>query len=590
MPWIPPICCRRSSSGTRRGWTSRQVAAQDCAAGFVKRIVMARTRSVILWMAAPAVVAAAAYGLWLGDRHAPPPAYRLAKVESGTIVATVSATGTVQPVTTVLVGSQLSGQVRELLADFNTAVKAGQVIARLDDDQIKARLAATRAELAQARAGLLTARAQVERMRAELALATANVANGEAQIRRAESQFAEAERERDRKRALVARGAATVADTDRAEAAVLQAQAGLASIRAQADGVRASLIAAEAGLRVSDTQVAAADAQVAQREAAVRQVEVDLDRAEIKAPIDGVVIRRDVDVGQTVAASLTAPTLFTIAQDLRQVEIHVAVDEADVGRVRPGHEAQFTVNAYPASTFSGEVLMTRLGAQTVQNVVTYVVVINAENREQRLLPGMTTTVRVITDRRDGAVKVPNAALRWRPPGAPRNAEAAAPAAGGASPGGWVGLDQLQPVLTKELGLDGEQQAAVAAVVEEARGQFRALRSAGLQPEQLRARMRASRQQVETRIAAVLRPEQQKSFEAWRAQRASGTAAAVQGRVYVVGDDGAPRAVPVRLGIGDGSFTEIVGGDVRPGQELIVGGGPRPAAAVGAPAGGPRAMF
>ncbi|MBM3524669.1 MAG: biotin/lipoyl-binding protein, partial [Alphaproteobacteria bacterium] len=181
---------------------------------------MARARSVIFWMAAPAVAAAGAYAYWLGDRAAPPPPYRLARVETGTIVATVSATGTVQPVTTVLVGSQLSGQVRELLADFNTAVKAGQVIARLDDDQIKARLAATTAELAQARASLLTARAQAERVRAELALATANVANGEAQSRRAESQLAEAARDRDRKRALVARGAATVVDVDRAEASV----------------------------------------------------------------------------------------------------------------------------------------------------------------------------------------------------------------------------------------------------------------------------------------------------------------------------------------------------------------------------------
>ncbi len=553
---------------------------------------MARRGGTILWIVGPTLLAAGALGLWLFEREAPAPPYRIAKADRGTIVASVSATGTVQPVTTVLVGSQLSGQVRELLADFNTAVKQGQVIARLDDDQIRARLAAARAELAQGQSGLATARAQLERQRAEAAVARAGVANAEAGAARAQSQLAEAERERERRRALVGRGAATAADLERAEASAQQLQAALLGSRAQIEAARAALASAEASLQVSESQIVTAQAQVAQREAAVRQVEVDLDRAEIKAPIDGVVIRRDVDVGQTVAASLTAPVLFTIAQDLRHVEVHVAVDEADVGRIRPGQEAQFTVAAFPTAGFRGEVLMTRLGAQTVQNVVTYVVVITAENRDLRLLPGMTATVRLITDRRDDVLRVPNAALRWRPPStarAPETAPGSAPGgSGGAGDGGgWVGLDQLEPVLARELALDAAQRASLVAIVEESREQFRGLRSAGLPPDQLRARMRAARQQVETRIAAILRPEQKTAYEAWRAQRAGTATVPVQGRVHLLDAHGRPQPAALRLGIGDGSFTEVVGGELAAGQDLVVGGGPRAPAPAAPAASGPR---
>jgi len=550
---------------------------------------MARRGSgwVLIFAVPLALGAGGAAWSWF-DADGPPPPYRVARADRGPIVASVSATGTVQPVTTVLVGSQLSGQVRELLADFNTEVRGGQTIARLDDDQLRARLAAARAEVAQAAAGLATARAQHDRLRAEFAAVESGIVAADAQTTRAQSQLEEAQRERERKRQLATRGAATMADVERADAAALQAQATRAATGAQADAARANRASAVAGLAVAQTQIAAAEAQLAQREALQRQVEVDLDRAEIKAPIDGVVIRRDVDVGQTVAESLQAPVLFTIAQDLRQVEIHVAVDEADVGRVRPGQEAQFTVPAHPAAQFRGEVLMTRLGAQTIQNVVTYVVVITADNRDQRLLPGMTATVRLITDRRDDVLRVPNAALRWRPPGTTRAPEAAPAAGGGAgSAGGWVGLDQIEPVLARELSLDATQRASLAAIVEESREQFRGLRGAGLPPDQLRARMRAARQQVETRIAAILRPEQKTAYEAWRAQRAGAATTPVQGRVYVLDANGRPLPAALRLGIGDGSFTEILGGDLAPGQDLVVGGCPRAPQHAAPAAGGPR---
>jgi HlyD family secretion protein len=559
---------------------------------------MARGKGVMFWLAAPVVVAAGAW-TWLGmERGEPPPPYRFARVERGEIVATVSATGTVQPVTTVLVGSQLSGQVRELLADFNSQVREGQIIARLDDDQLRARMAAADAEVAQAEAGLANARAQAERAQAEHANAEANLVNAKAQTDRAQAQYIEADRDRRRKRELVGRGVSATAEAERAEANADSARAGVGAAKAQEEASRALIAAAIAAARVAATQIAAAEAGLAQRHAARQQVQVELDRSEIRSPIDGVVVRRDVDVGQTVAASLQAPTLFTIAQDLRQIEVHVAVDEADIGRVRVGQDALFTVAAHPATTFRGDVAMIRLGAQMVQNVVTYTVVINAENRELRLLPGMTTTVRVITDRRETALKVPNAALRWRPVGAQRGettsvaaTPAPAPAAGGGQ-GGWVGLDQLQATLITELKLDAEQQKQLAQLIEDGRRQFRDLRAANLPQDQLRARMRIARTQIEQRIESFLRADQKQAYEAWRAQRSAATTAPVQGRVHVLDADGRPRAISLRLGIGDGAFTEVIAGELQPNAELVIGGGPRaPAPAAGATASaGPRFGF
>jgi HlyD family secretion protein len=194
--------------------------------------------------------------------------------------------------------------------------------------------------------------------------------------------------------------------------------------RAAESNVRSGL-AAE---RVAQAQLDAARANLRQKEAALAQAQIDLDRTLIRAPVDGVVVSRNVDVGQTVAASLQAPVLFTIAQDLSQMEVDTSVDEADVGRLRLGQRAAFTVDSFPTQTFSGEVNQIRKAPQIVQNVVTYTVVIHVGNPEQKLLPGMTANVRIIIDSKPSALKVPNAALRFRPPGVE------AEGAGGARPG------------------------------------------------------------------------------------------------------------------------------------------------------------
>jgi HlyD family secretion protein len=544
-------------------------------------------------LALPAALLLLAGGAAAGFRYfaqaEAPPRYRLAKVDSGPIVSAVSATGTVNPVVTVLVGSQLSGQIRELLADFNTEVKSGQVIARLDADQIDARMAQARADIKAAEAGLVMQRAQSDRAQAEIASARANVANNRANIVRAEAVVKDAERDYQRKRELLGRGAATAADTDRAQTAVDTARAQLVAAQAQLEAAAAAQDAAQAAFKVSESQIAAAAAQITQREAAVQQVQVDLDRAEIRAPIDGVVIQRSIDVGQTVAASFQAPELFRIAQDLRRIEIWASVDEGDVGRVQAGQEVTFTVTAFAGTTFRGEVAQVRLGPQTIQNVVTYTVVINADNADLRLLPGMTATVRIVSDRRDDVLRVPNAALRYRPPGVAAQADEPAAALPGPAPRrGPAAAEEFVKRLVAELSLSADQQRELAAIMEDSRRDFAALRDQGLPPDQMRGRGQAIRARTGERIAAILTPEQRPRYAELRASQSRAAGTSLNGRVWVLGADGQPTSVAVRTGVGDGTVTEIVSGELKPGQDVIVGGGARPAAP--GPGAGPRLGF
>jgi len=542
-----------------------------------------------------AVIAAAgltAYYVYDGD-GSPAAAYRLAKVEQGPIVAAVSTTGTLNAVTTVTVGSQLSGQIRELNADFNTEVKAGDLLARLDQDQLRAKLGQAQADLAASQAQVTQQQAAAERAKADIESARAALANTRAGVQRAEVALKDAERDNKRRQELLGKGVATQADADKAQATLETARTNLTSARAQVDAAEAALSASQALARVAAAQVESAKATVAQREAALQQVRVDIERSEIRSPIDGVVVQRAVDVGQTVAASLQAPTLFTIAEDLRRMEVYASVDEADIGRVRVGQDVTFTVTSYPADTFRGTVKQIRLAPQTVSNVVTYVVVIAADNQQRKLLPGMTATARIVIDSRDSAVKVPNMALRWRPAGT--QTEAAPAGAGGVLgvPGstaggprggrGWAQLDSMSATLTEELKLTADQKRQLDDVIKGAREQFAELGKSDLQPEQRRARAQTLRRNISEQVNSLLTEEQRPRYRELQSARG---AASTAGQAWVVGPDGKPRAVAVRLGIGDGTTTELVGGTLKPGDEVIVGGGPKPAPQAGASGPGP----
>jgi len=307
------------------------------------------------------VAVAAALGIWrwqAGDSK-PKLQFETSKVEQGKIIAKVTASGTLSAIVTVQVGSQVSGRIAALYADFNSPVKKGQLIAKIDPPLFQA---------------------SVDQSRANLAAAQGNLA-------KAKVQAVDARRQYQRQKELAARQ--------------LNAQADLDTAQANADA--------------ADAQVTASEGVVAQTRAALQSAEVNLAYTNILSPTSGTVISRNVDVGQTVAASLQAPTIFVIAEDLAKMQVDTSVSEADVGRLKSGMSASFTVDAYPGEIFRGQVRQIRNAPQTVQNVVTYDAVIDVDNSELKLKPGMTANVTFVYAEKDDVLKVPNSALRFRPP-------------------------------------------------------------------------------------------------------------------------------------------------------------------------------
>ena len=338
-------------------------------------------------------------------------------------------------------------------------------------------------------------------------------------------------------------------------------------------------------MAVGEAQVADAAAVIKQREAALASARVDLARTSIVAPVAGVVISRQVDAGQTVAASLNTPTLFTIAKDLRDMQVEVAIDESDISKIRLGQRVTFTVDAFAGRTFEGKVAQIRKAAQTIQNVVTYTVVVATENPNLLLVPGMTANARIVSDARENALKVPNAACATvrkesRPRRTPRQ-RLRAPGTGGGD------AQARRAKLVDELKLDAAQQARLDEMFGELRakmGELNEVREADRRPraERLRADLRQ-------KINSMLDPEQQKRYAAIVAAEA-GRSVPGSGRIYVVGDDGRPREVALRLGLSDGNATEVVGGDLADGAEVIVGNVDRNAPPARPAGGAPRLPF
>jgi HlyD family secretion protein len=316
-------------------------------------------RRLFILLAVVAVAAALAIWRWQAGDSKPKLQFETSKVEQGKIIAKVTASGTLSAIVTVQVGSQVSGRIAALYADFNSPVKKGQLIAKIDPPLFQA---------------------SVDQSRANLAAAQGNLA-------KAKVQAVDARRQYQRQKELAARQ--------------LNAQADLDTAQANADA--------------ADAQVTASEGVVAQTRAALQSAEVNLAYTNILSPTSGTVISRNVDVGQTVAASLQAPTIFVIAEDLAKMQVDTSVSEADVGRLKSGMSASFTVDAYPGEVFRGQVRQIRNAPQTVQNVVTYDAVIDVDNSELKLKPGMTANVTFVYAEKDDVLKVPNSALRFRPP-------------------------------------------------------------------------------------------------------------------------------------------------------------------------------
>jgi HlyD family secretion protein len=340
--------------------------------------------------------------------------YRSAPVTRGSIASTVSATGQPNAVVTVQVGSQVSGNIMALYADFNTKVKKGQVVARIDPEIFQAKVDQATAALNAARTSVINAQAQIEKSKADVANAQSAVANAKANAVKAKSAVTDSKNKLDRRLAMMNEGILAKEDGETAQAVYDQAVAALDAGNAQIAAAQNNVNATQAQVHVAETGLAAAQAQVKQAEAALVQAQADLAHTYIKAPVDGVVVARNIDVGQTVAASLQAPTLFQIAEDLTKMQVDTNVSEADVGRVQVGMPATFTVDAYPGTVFNGEVRSIRKAPINVQNVVTYDVVIGVSNADLKLFPGMTANVKILVDAHPDVLRIPNAALRFRP--------------------------------------------------------------------------------------------------------------------------------------------------------------------------------
>jgi HlyD family secretion protein len=429
------------------------------------------------------------------------PKYMVAKVDRGDIVDVVGATGLLQAVVTVQVGSQVSGNIQELNADFNSQVKKGQVIARLDPSTFQARLAQAQANAASARANADRAQAAVEDARQKYA----------------------------RAKELAAENLLPATDLETA---------------------KSTFDAAVAQLRANE-------AAVKQAAAAVNQAAVDVEHTVIYAPVDGVVLARNVELGQTVAASLQAPTLFIIANDLTHMQVNASIDEADIGRVKQGQHVTFRVDAYPDRTFEGRIEQVRLQPVTANNVVTYNTIISVENKDQKLMPGMTATVSVEVNSRPGVLRLPATALRFRPEGYEPPQRTGGP--GGAGAGGGQGGGQAAagggPGAAPGAGAGGPGGPGAG-------GGFggpgqRGGRRDGSRPDGSRA---GGGDGTRPRPAVVFQP----------------------------GPDGEPKAQPVRLGLSDGRFVEVVEG-LNEGDPVITGtdatGGRTAAAGPGGAGGG-----
>ncbi|WP_119717381.1 efflux RND transporter periplasmic adaptor subunit [Cognatilysobacter tabacisoli] len=500
----------------------------------------ARTSAASPWIRraiVAAVVIAVGYGGYVlfkqRGQAADAGAYRTAKVERGDIRVAISATGSLSAISTVDVGSQISGQVTDVLVDFNDRVTEGQVIARIDPSTFQAQIAQGSAAVASARANLATAQATLR--------------NAEADFRR-KSELAGTQ--------LIARS-----DLDLARAALDQARA----------------------------QVNAAQAQITQQQASTQTSRLNLQRAVIRSPVDGVVLTRTVEPGQTVAASLQAPVLFQIAEDLSKMEIVLAIDEADIGQVKPGLPVTFTVDAFADRRFRGQVQQVRLSATNTNNVITYPVVVAVDNADATLLPGMTANAEIEVSRRDDVLRVPNAALRFKPADEDA-ATAGAPAAAGGARGGFA--EEL-PAIAAALKLTDAQQtqfdAALAQLRERAAARVAAapqgggsvLFGGGGRGGQQRggngggggAASGAMRQRMAERFNQQFAAFRDSLDEAQRARWDSELTALLSARrapLYRL-VDGRPQPTTVRVGASDGSWTEVTGG-IAEGDEVVTGGG------------------
>ena len=501
--------------------------------------------------------------------------YILAKLEKRDLVRSISTTGTLRAVITVDVGSQISGRISEILVDFNTPVKKDQIIARLDPLSYEAKVRQGEAELDLYKARVLSQEASVLRAQAELGNAQSNRLAAQAAMSKAQVTLDSAKREMNRSRTLVEKGIIAKTEYDDDATKYEEAKAQLAQAQAQERAAQNQVAAKEAALAESKAGIKEAEAQVRLKDASLETAKVDLGHTIIRSPVDGIVINRVVDVGQTVAASLQAPVLFTIAQDLKDMEVAASVDEADIGNIKEGQSCEFSVDAFANRKFNGKVSQIRKAAQTVQNVVTYTVIISAANRDLSLLPGMTADARIILQNRPQILAAPNAALRFKPSQDTVIAGGQAPA-GSASNGARAGSGRRVERLAQQLGLSAEQKEALEAGLKDLRSQSEEAPSGAGGPLGGRPpgpgaderRRETMRKKMESVIMRVLTSQQQEKYKHLTSQRNSDSPQ--PGKLYLMQDNGSLKELRVMVGASDGAYSEVRGTGLEPGLQVVVG--------------------
>ena len=463
-------------------------------------------------------------------------------VNLGDVESVVIATGALEPVNTVIVGTEVSGQISELLVDFNDTVQQGQVIARLDPRTFEAR--------------------HLQR-EADVEVAHANIISRNAELTRARSNLKRAQRELERREELSAAGHVSVSELE---------------------SDKNSLDQAIAAVEIAQASVSNAEAGLTQANATLAQSTLDLERTYIRAPISGTVINRAVEIGQTVAASFSAPELFVIAHDLHEMKVETSVDEADVGRLRDGLPTRFTVDAYPDREFRGRVTQIRKAPNESQNVVTYKVIVTARNDDLSLFPGMTANVEIVLGSRNNVLTVPNSALTYKPRGlTPDTSQALGNPQGGGGfgggPGGaggrggvFVTPEQRAEQLAEQLDLTEEQKSKVAAAYEKSSQRMRTMfAGAGGGPpgrpggggSDMRQRMMNLFATTNKEIAELLTPEQSAKFEEMNSMRGGN-----QQTVYVLDETGEEKPRNVVIGLQDDNSAEVVSG-LKEGESVIV---------------------
>lgn len=367
------------------------------------------------WMLAAGLAALSAAGALLWRAHLQNAiTYQTVAVERGAVQARITATGNLNAVVDVLVSSQVSGNIKALYADWNSKVKKGQLVALIDPEIFQAQVDQATASFRSAHSATITAQAQLEKAKSDLSAANAGEKNAEAVAAKDLANETNAKAQWERAEMLFHEQVIAQQDYDTAKANYDASQAQVRADQAQIDAAKQNIQSAIASVGVAESQLATARAQERQTQAALQQAQINLRHTRIMAPVDGTVVARRMDVGQTVASTLNPPTIFEIAQDLTKMQVDTNVDESDVGSVAKSQKATFIVDSYPDTIFQGVVADIRKAPIITQNVVTYDVVITVDNSDLKLFPGMTANVTILAAKLDDTLKVPNSVLRFRP--------------------------------------------------------------------------------------------------------------------------------------------------------------------------------